>query len=87
MRMRTHTGGSPSRIQRRAQRALITQCCVPDVTVKLAEQEGLRFTSTVVGSVNERIRIIGTPFKLACGGAPIPVFERQERAWRGHETR
>jgi hypothetical protein len=76
MRMGTHTRGSPSRIQRVAQRALITQCCVPDVTVELAEQEGLRFTSTVVGSVNERIRI-GTPLKLAwvdCGGAPMAVF-------------
>jgi uncharacterized OB-fold protein len=54
----------------------------PVVTVELAEQEGLRFTSTVVGSENERIRI-GTPVKLAWedrGGAPMPVFELRERA-------
>jgi uncharacterized OB-fold protein len=54
----------------------------PVVTVELAEQEGLRFTSTVVGSDNERIRI-GTPVKLAWadrGGAPMPVFELRERA-------
>jgi len=54
----------------------------PVVTVELAEQEGLRFTSTVVGSDNERIRI-GTPVKLAWadrGGAPMPVFELRGRA-------
>jgi uncharacterized protein len=54
----------------------------PVVTVELAEQEGLRFTSTVVGSENERVRI-GTPVKLAWadrGGAPMPVFELRERA-------
>jgi uncharacterized protein len=54
----------------------------PVVTVELAEQEGLRFTSTVRGSDNEHIRI-GSPVKLAWadrGGAPMPVFELRERA-------
>jgi uncharacterized protein len=54
----------------------------PVVTVELAEQEGLRFTSTVVGSANDAIRI-GAPVRLVWAeraGAPMPVFELVERA-------
>ncbi|BBY93380.1 hypothetical protein MGALJ_30490 [Mycobacterium gallinarum] len=53
----------------------------PVVTVELDEQEGLRFTSTVVGAANEDIRI-GTPVQLAWverAGTPLPVFELQAR--------
>jgi len=52
----------------------------PVVTVELAEQEGLRFTSTVVGTANEDIRI-GAPVRLTWierNGAPLPVFELKE---------
>jgi uncharacterized protein len=48
----------------------------PVVTVELDEQDGLRFTSTVVGSPNEAIRI-GERVELDWierGGMPIPVF-------------
>ncbi len=51
----------------------------PVVTIELAEQEGLRFTSTVVGADNDDIRI-GVPVRLAWaqrGGSPMPVFELQ----------
>lgn len=49
----------------------------PVVAVELAEQEGLRFTSTVVGADNEEIKI-GAPVRLAWverAGSPMPVFE------------
>jgi uncharacterized OB-fold protein len=49
----------------------------PVVTVELAEQKGLRFTSTVIGADNEAVRI-GAPVKLAWAeraGAPMPVFQ------------
>jgi uncharacterized OB-fold protein len=52
----------------------------PVVTVELDEQPGLRFTSTVVGSDNDAIRI----GKRVClgwierAGAPMPVFELNE---------
>lgn len=49
----------------------------PVVTVELGEQEGLRFTSTVVGAANDDIRI-GAPVRLAWierNGSPLPVFE------------
>jgi uncharacterized OB-fold protein len=48
----------------------------PVVTVELAEQEGLRFTSTVIGARNEDIQI-GAPVRLEWtdrAGAPMPVF-------------
>jgi hypothetical protein len=47
------------------------------VSVELAEQAGLRFTSTVVNCPPEEIRI-GLPVALAWidrAGAPFPVFE------------
>ena len=53
----------------------------PVVTVELAEQEGLRFTSTVVGAANEDIRI-GKPVQLTWAeraGSPMPVFELNAR--------
>jgi uncharacterized protein len=53
----------------------------PVVTVELAEQDGLRFTSTVVGADNTDIRI-GVPVRLAWAeraGSPMPVFELQAR--------
>lgn len=49
----------------------------PVVAVELAEQAGLRFTSTVVGADNQDIKI-GTPVTLAWAqrsGTPMPVFE------------
>ena len=49
----------------------------PVVTVELEEQEGLRFTSTVVGSTNDTI-VIGAPVELAWierDGRPFPVFK------------
>lgn len=52
----------------------------PVVTVELAEQEGLRFTSTVIGAANDDIRI-GAPVRLAWldrAGVPLPVFELRE---------
>jgi uncharacterized protein len=52
----------------------------PVVTVELAEQEGLRFTSTVVGADNADIRI-GAPVRLSWidrAGTPIPVFALRE---------
>ncbi|MEX1008703.1 MAG: zinc ribbon domain-containing protein [Acidimicrobiia bacterium] len=48
----------------------------PVVTVELEEQEGLRFTSTVVGSPNDDI-VIGAPVELVWierDGRPFPVF-------------
>lgn len=48
----------------------------PVVTVELAEQPGLRFTSTVVGAANDDIRI-GSAVRLDWSersGAPMPVF-------------
>lgn len=48
----------------------------PVVTVELVEQEGLRFTSTVVGCAPEDVRI-GMPVELEWierAGAPFPVF-------------
>jgi len=53
----------------------------PVVTVELVEQEGLRFTSTVIGADNDAIRI-GTPVKLAWtqrAGATLPVFELRDQ--------
>ncbi len=52
------------------------------MTVELDEQEGLRFTSTVVGAANEDIRI-GTPVRLDWSdraGVPMPVFVLRDRA-------
>jgi uncharacterized OB-fold protein len=52
----------------------------PVVAVELAEQEGLRFTSTVVGADNQDIKI-GTPVRLAWSersGSPMPVFELRD---------
>ena len=49
----------------------------PVVSVELAEQAGLRFTSTVVNCPPEVLRI-GLPVELAWidrAGAPFPVFE------------
>ena len=49
----------------------------PVVAVELAEQTGLRFTSTVVDCPPEELRI-GLPVALAWidrAGAPFPVFE------------
>ena len=48
----------------------------PVVTVELEEQEGLRFTSTVVGAENERV-VIGAPVVLTWierDGRPFPAF-------------
>jgi uncharacterized OB-fold protein len=48
----------------------------PVVTVELDEQPGLRFSSTVIGSSNEEIRI-GRRVSLDWvdrAGAPLPVF-------------
>lgn len=48
----------------------------PVVTVELEEQEGLRFTSTVVGSPNDAI-VIGAPVELRWierDGCPFPAF-------------
>lgn len=48
----------------------------PVVTVELDEQPGLRFTSTVVGALNEAIRV-GRRVRLDWilrGGTPLPVF-------------
>ncbi len=52
----------------------------PVVTVELAEQVGLRITSTVVGASNDEIRI-GRPVELDWierGGVPVPVFRLVE---------
>lgn len=49
----------------------------PVATVEFAEQEGLRFTSTIVGASNEQISI-GMPVELAWierGQNPVPVFK------------
>lgn len=48
----------------------------PVVTVDLDEQDGLRFTSTVVGSTNDEIQI-GRRVELDWidrAGMPLPVF-------------
>ena len=52
----------------------------PVVTVELEEQPGLRFTSTVVGTPLEAIRI-GLPVELVWidrYGAPFPAFRPRE---------
>lgn len=52
----------------------------PVVTVDLDEQEGLRFTSTVVDAANDYIRI-GAPVRLDWidrAGVPMPVFALTE---------
>ncbi len=52
----------------------------PVVTVELDEQEGLRFTSTVVGSANDEI-VIGARVQLDWierGGRPLPVWRLVE---------
>lgn len=49
----------------------------PVVTVELEEQEGLRFTSTVVGASNDDI-VIGAPVELTWierDGRPFPAFK------------
>lgn len=49
----------------------------PVVTVELDEQPGLRFTATMVGAINDAIRI-GARVRLAWierAGMPVPVFE------------
>jgi uncharacterized protein len=54
----------------------------PVVTVELEEQEGLRFTSTVVGTRNDEIRI-GEPVRLEWidrAGVPYPVFALRDSA-------
>lgn len=56
----------------------------PVVTVELDEQEGLRFTSTVVGARNADIRI-GRRVELDWierAGAPLPVFRLAPGAGR-----
>ena len=48
----------------------------PVVTVELVEQEGLRVTSTVVGSPNDEV-VIGAPVELDWierSGVPVPAF-------------
>jgi uncharacterized OB-fold protein len=48
----------------------------PVVTVDLVEQEGLRYSSTVIGAENDAIAI-GKPVELdwiVRDGAPLPVF-------------
>jgi hypothetical protein len=53
----------------------------PIVTVELDEQAGLRFSSTVVGSDDDDIRI-GRRVDLDWierSGAPLPVFRLSER--------
>jgi uncharacterized protein len=58
----------------------------PVVSVELAEQAGLRFTSTVVNCLPEELRI-GLPVALTWidrAGAPFPVFEpATEKTGRG----
>ncbi len=52
----------------------------PVVTVELDEQPGLRFSSTVIGSANDEIRI-GRRVELdwiTRNGAPMPVFRLSE---------
>lgn len=52
----------------------------PVVTVELEEQEGLRFTSTVIDCPLEQVRI-GLPVELAWiprFGSPFPVFRPRE---------
>jgi uncharacterized OB-fold protein len=52
----------------------------PVVTVDLEEQQGLRFTSTVIDCPLENVRI-GLPVELAWierFGAPFPVFRPRE---------
>ncbi len=53
----------------------------PVATVELAEQEGLRFTSTVVGCPAREVQI-GMPVELTWierDGAPFPVFQPRDR--------
>ena len=54
----------------------------PVVTVELDEQPGLRFSSTVIGSMNEEIGI-GRRVRLDWvdrDGAPLPVFRLDDAA-------
>ena len=54
----------------------------PVVTVELDEQEGLRFTSTIVGSTNDEI-LIGERVELDWidrAGTPLPVFRLSKEA-------
>ena len=54
----------------------------PVVTVELDEQPGLRFTTTVVGTTNEAIRIgerVGLD-RIERGGVPLPVFHLKDRS-------
>jgi uncharacterized OB-fold protein len=54
----------------------------PVVTVELDEQEGLRFTSTIVGAANDEIRI-GRRVELDWierAGMPLPVFRLSKAA-------
>ena len=56
----------------------------PVITVELEEQEGLRFTSTVVGAHNDDI-VIGVPVELDWterDGYPFPVFRLATDATR-----
>lgn len=53
----------------------------PVVTVELAEQQGLRLTSTIINCPLEEV-VIGLPVELAWierYGEPYPVFEPSER--------
>jgi uncharacterized protein len=55
----------------------------PVVTVELDEQPGLRFSSTVIGSSNDEIRI-GRRVRLDWierSGAPLPVFRLDGEEW------
>ncbi|MFO0690553.1 MAG: zinc ribbon domain-containing protein [Myxococcota bacterium] len=57
----------------------------PVVTVELEEQPGLRFTSTVVDTPLDEIRI-GLPVELVWidrYGAPFPAFRPRDRAAKG----
>lgn len=54
----------------------------PVATVELAEQTGLRFTSTVINSALDDIKV-GLPVQLAWierWGSPYPVFEPVRRS-------
>jgi uncharacterized protein len=57
----------------------------PVATIELVEQDGLRFTSTVIGQAPGDLRI-GQPVSLAWidrGGAPYPVFRLQSDSAKG----
>jgi uncharacterized protein len=58
---------------------------LPVATVELEEQEGLRYTSTVINCPPERLRI-GLPVRLTWTeryGAPYPVFEPRAEGANG----